>query len=314
VASAYYVQGLAQAEIAEQLGVTRSNVSRLLRLARDEGIIRFRIDFPLERNVAVERRLLNRFRPAGLCDIVVVAREVVPGRDTAATTLLPLARAAVDWLGASLRDGQTLGLSWGSTLQTLVEIARFPRRFDVHVVQLVGEISLDSRNSGHDMVRDLAAKLGGRYTYFSAPAVAATVDDARALLRNPQVSSALALGRGADVALLGIGRYNVGSSNAFLTLARASREEQREADSRGVVGQTMARFFDAKGSQVDLGIHQRTLSLDVVDLLRIPTNVIVASGPEKRDAVLAALGGGWIQVLIIDAALADSLLEPPSRR
>ena len=312
MAYAYYVQGLAQAAIAEQLGVTRSNVSRLLRLARDEGVIRFRIDFPLERNVAVERRLLNRFRPAGLQDAVVVARELIP--DTAATPLLPLALAAVDWLGASLRDGQTLGLSWGSTLQTLVEIARFQRRFDVSVVQLVGEINLDSRNSGHDLVRDLAVKLGGRYTYFSAPAVAASADDARALLGNSQVSSALALGRGADVTLLGIGRYNVGSSNAFLTLARASREEQRELDSRGVVGQTMARFFDAKGNQVDLAIHERTISLDVSDLLRIPTNVIVASGREKRDAVLAALGAGWIQVLIIDAALADSLLEPLSRR
>ena len=47
-----------------------------------------------------------------------------------------------------------------------------------HVVQLGGDLQLDPRLSGHELVRELAARLGGRYSYLHAPAIldsAATV-------------------------------------------------------------------------------------------------------------------------------------------
>lgn len=309
VAYAYFVQEKSQAQIAEQLGLERSSVSRLIRMAREQGVVRFEIDFPLDRSMPAEQQLHARFRPHGLREVIVVAREAGQGStDDGQAPRLAVARAAVDWLAAGLHDGATLGLSWGGTVQTVVDIAHFARNHDVHVVQLVGELSLDPRNSGHDLVRDLALRMGGRYTYFNAPAVARTAEGAQALLQTPQVSAALDLARGVDVSLLGIGRFDTGSSGTFLSLANATNQERTEARAKGVVGQALGRFYDASGAQSELAIHDRTISLNLDELRAIPTNVVVASGSEKREALRAALEGGWVNVLITDSALADAVI------
>ena len=51
------------------------------------------------------------------------------------------------------------------------------------------------------------------------------------------------------------------------------------------------------------------VSVDLHDLRRISTIVVVSSGPAKRAAVLGALRGGLVNVLIIDEALARELQQ-----
>jgi deoxyribonucleoside regulator len=302
----YYVQGLSQMEVAKQLGVTRSNVSRMLTAAREQYIVKFEIAYPLDRDPAMEQRLLARFSKDGVSEVVVV-----PGRDTGvgATShgLLAVGQAGVGWLDKNLKDGQILGLCWGSTVEAMVDSAHFNRRVDVEVIQLAGELSIDSRFSGHDLVRNLAEKLGGRYRYFNAPATTQDEATAAALMKTEQVANALALGRTSDVAVLGIGQYGMDSSNLFLQRACASDDEIREAVDRGAVGQISGRFYDSSGKQLDLAINRRIISLDLEDLRDIDTVVAVASGPFKAEAVSAAIRGGLVNVLIVDSALGQAL-------
>lgn len=302
----YYIQGLSQMEVAKQLGVTRSNVSRMLTAAREQYIVKFEIAYPLDRDPAMEQRLLAKFSSDGVSEVIVV-----PGRDTGVGAsshgLLAVGQAGVGWLDKNLQDGQTLGLSWGSTVEAMVDSAHFNRRVDVEVVQVAGELSLDSRFSGHDLVRNLAEKLGGRYRYFNAPATAPDETTAAALMKTEQVANALALGRTSDVAVLGIGQYGMESSNLFLQRAGASDDEIREAVDLGAVGQISGRFYDSAGKQLDLAINRRIISLDLDDIRDIDTVVAVASGPFKVEAVSAAIRGALVNVLIVDSALGHAL-------
>ncbi len=306
----YYVQGLSQMEVAKQLGVTRSNVSRMLTAAREQYIVKFEIAYPLNRDPALEQRLLARFSEEGLSEVIVV-----PGRETGVGTashgLLAVGQAGCDWLDKNLQDGQTLGLCWGSTVEAMVDSAHFNRRVDVEVVQLAGELSIDSRFSGHDLVRNLAEKLGGRYRYFNAPATTQDEAAAAALVQTEQVANALALARTSDVAVLGIGEYGKDSSNLFLQRAGASEDEVQEAVHLGAVGQISGRFYDRSGKQLDLSINRRIISLDLDDLKGINTVVAVASGSTKAEAVSAAIRGGLVDVLIVDSALGSALEAVP---
>lgn len=302
----YYVQDLSQMEIAKQLGVTRSNVSRMLTAAREQYIVKFEIAYPLNRDPAMEQRLLAKYSGEGVTEVVVV-----PGRETGVGTashgLLAVGQAGCDWLDKNLRDGQTLGLCWGSTVEAMVDSAHFNRRVDVEVVQLAGELSIDSRFSGHDLVRNLAEKLGGRYRYFNAPATTQDEATAASLMKTEQVANSLALGRTSDVAVLGVGQYGMSSSDLFLQRAAASDDEIREAVELGAVGQISGRFYDREGKQLDLSINRRIISLDLDDLRDIPTVVTVASGDHKTEAVSAAIKGGLVNVLIVDSALGQAL-------
>lgn len=302
----YYVQGLSQMDVAKQLGVTRSNVSRMLTAAREQYIVKFEIAYPLDRDLMMEQRLLKKFSGEGVSEVIVV-----PGREDgegiSSHGLLAVGQAGCDWLDQNLKDGQLLGLCWGSTVEAMVASAHFNRRVDVEVVQLAGELSIDSRFSGHDLVRNLAEKLGGRYRYFNAPATTQDEATAVALVQTEQVASALALARTSDVAVLGIGQYGLDSSNLFLQRAGASDTEVREAVELGAVGQISGRFYDSSGKQLDLSINRRIISLDLDDLSAIESVVVVASGKSKAQAVRGAIRGGLVNVLIVDSSLGHSL-------
>lgn len=306
----YYVQDLSQKEVARRLGTSQSNVSRLMRAAREQGVVTFEIAYPIGRELEIEDALRARFHDFGVRDVVVAQASTSDPDDVdEQAACLSVARAGAQWLQDHLLDGQTLGLFWGTTVKAMVDIARFERRIDAHVVQLAGEWSSDPGLSGHNLVRDLGDKLGGRYTYFSSPAVAPSAEEADSLLASPEVSRSLELARQSDVALLGIGSFPTDSTLSFLELARATEAEITEARDKKVVGQYAGRFFDDQGRQVDLELHKRLVSLDLAEVRAIPTIVAVACGTGKTAAVHAALVGGLIDVLIVDPVLGRSLLE-----
>ena len=305
----YYVQELSQEEIARRIGTSRSQVSRFLRAARRQQIVRFDIRYPMSRLADLEGRIRARFEDTSLREIIVAAPAVGREADPVQAGVLAVARATVDWLARHLTDGMTLGLSWGGTIQTVVDLAAFSRKVDVRIVQLAGEISLDPRHSGHDLVRDLASKIGGSYSYFNASAVVPSAELAQALAETPQVQQALQVGRAADISLLGIGKFATGTCALFLEQADITDAERREARQNGAIGQLGGRFFDREGRQAVLALHRRILSLDIDELKRIPAKVVVASGPAKLEPTVAALRGGLIDVLVIDDKLAERLAE-----
>jgi DNA-binding transcriptional regulator LsrR (DeoR family) len=152
-------------------------------------------------------------------------------------------------------------------------------------------------------------KLGGRYTYFNAPAVAANETDADSLMAGPHVANALATARNADVAILGVGAFLTDTTRVFLDHAHVTRAEVSEAQTKKVVGQLAGRFFDVEGKQVDLALHRRLVSLDLDEVRQVKTIVATASGRGKEPAVRGALRGGLVDVLITDADLASALLQ-----
>ncbi len=302
----YYVQDLGQDEVARRLGTSRSNVSRLLRSAREQGVVRFQVIYPTTRELLLEDELRRVFADRGVREVFVASSVAdVDSKSTGHTGVLAAAQAGADWLDRNLREGQTLGLFWGGTVRALVDVAHFGRPMDVHVVQLGGEWSNDPERSGHDLVRELAIKLGGRCTYFNAPAFTAT--DADTLLSEPQAAAALNVARSADLCVLGVGTFLADTTTVFLEQATETEAEIAEARAKGTVGQLAGRFFDADGKQVDLALHRRIVSLDLKELRDSKTIVVVASGAEKCGAVMAAIRGRLVDVLICDSELAAAL-------
>ncbi|HET6813445.1 MAG TPA: sugar-binding domain-containing protein, partial [Actinomycetota bacterium] len=159
----YFVDDRSQDDVATILGTTRSNVSRMLKQARDLGIVEIRILDPAGRDQELELALRDRF---GLAD----ARVLEPATET--DVLSGVGRLAARWLEETVRDGQVVALSWGHSLQAMVRAVDGLSRRDVQVVQLVGGLSaLDSALTGQELVRELSERIGARHRYLHAPAL-----------------------------------------------------------------------------------------------------------------------------------------------
>ncbi len=297
----YFLDDRSQDDVAAILGTTRSNVSRMLKQARDLGIVEIRILDPAGRDHELELALRDRF---GLADVRVF--EAAPETDV----LSGVGRLAARWLEETVRDGQVVALSWGHTLQAMVRAVDGLARRDVEVVQLVGGLSaLDSALTGQELVRELSERMGARHRYLHAPALFGSAEALTLLLREQTIADALDAAKRADMALVGIGAAGIGSSAALLDALGLTPAERAELEAGGAVGDVCCRYYDLDGQEVPSVVNQRVLAVTLDDLRAIPTVAGVAAGPEKAPGILGALRGGIIDVLICDQQAARSVLR-----
>ena len=297
VATRYYLEHQSQAEIARELGSTRSNVSRMLTAARERGIVRIEIARPPARDEATERLLVRRF---GLREAVVHAGEDRGVRE--------VARLAADWLVTGLSDGMRVTLSWGRSLSAVVRSVAPSRRLDVEVVQAGGDLHLSRELSGNELARGLAERLGGTSSYLPAPAIVDSPAAVRELLGTRAIARQLAKARTADVALVGIGGFGSGFAAQLLESTHLDEEDRAAFDRAAPAGDILARFYGEDGRQVDTPLRDRVLALELEELAAIPCRVGVAQGSGKAAGVLGAVRGGLVDVLVTDTATAGAVL------
>jgi DNA-binding transcriptional regulator LsrR (DeoR family) len=297
----YFLDGRSQDDVARVLGTSRSNVSRMLSAARSQGIVEIRVHDETTRAMELEQALRDRF---GLAHVRVAAFQ--PGADARAAA----GDLAAQWLDETLRDGQVLGLSWGTSLQAMVAATSVDKPRSVELVPLIGGLSTaESLVAGQELVRDLAGRLGATYRYLHAPALLRSEGARDALLAEPAIKEVLQRASSADIAMVGIGSVGTGSSNDILEGLGLSPAERQEFLDAGPVGDACCRFFDAAGRAIRGVVHDRVLAVELDDLRRIPVVMGVATGVEKAPGVLGALRGGVIDGLVTDASLALTLLS-----
>ncbi|MGH9607295.1 MAG: sugar-binding transcriptional regulator [Terracidiphilus sp.] len=303
VARMYYVQCLRQQGITERLQIHQSTVSRLLKRARAANLVRISVNNPPGIFAEMEDRLIAQFQ---LKDAVVVdclAEEGSLVRDLGAATAY--------FLETTVKPGATIGISsWSRSLFAMVdalhpgEICRGGK-----VVQILGGVGqVGAEHHAIYLAQRLAALIGASAVLLQAPGVVGSAEARRVLARDASVRVATELFEHLDLALVGIGsmepsRLLARSGNVF------SPSERAELSRRGAVGDICFRFFDAQGRQVKSPLLQRVIGIEAASLQRVKRVVGVAGGRRKTHAILAALRGHWIDILITDQRTAASLLS-----
>jgi DNA-binding transcriptional regulator LsrR (DeoR family) len=301
VARLYYLQEIRQEEISERLCIHQSSVSRLLKRARGEGLVRFSVTAPQGTYSDLEDRLAEKY---GLKDVVVIE-----GASEEESLVRDLGAAAAYYLETTLKPGTKIGVSsWSRSLFAMVE-SLHPGRYcsGGEVVQILGGVgSAGVRQEALFLAQRLANVIGAKPILLQAPAVVATAESKRVLVREPAVREVFQHFEQLDVALVGIGsmdpsRLLASSGNVF------SPVERTELSAAGAVGDICFRYFDAMGAQVKSSLMQRVIGIEPEMLKQVGRVIGVAGGRRKTAAINAALTGKWINVLIVDHRTAETL-------
>jgi DNA-binding transcriptional regulator LsrR (DeoR family) len=290
----YYEADLSQQEVAARLDVSRSTVSRLLQLAREQGIVRIVVRPP---SPAAEMAL-------------ELAQELGLRRATVAPALGPgggpqalVAPALAELERLALGPGDVLAISWGSTVWEVAQAQRFPDLRGVRLVPAVGGMDeVDVRFQPNEIARRVAAASGAEVSFLHAPALPSP-GLRRSLLADPDITARLALWDGLAAALVGIGM-----PPAELGAAPAHIVSERDALS-AAVGDVVSRHYDLAGDPVELPHEDRLLGVSRAQLRAAGTVIGVAAGARKVRSVVGAARAGLIDVLVTDAATAGAALE-----
>jgi len=301
VARLYYEKGQSQSDISAQLDLSQPTVSRLLKRAKDEQIVRISLSVPTGFHPELEEALETAY---GLKEAIIV------DSDDDSQVLRDIGAASAYYLETTLKQKEVIGISsWSSTLLAMVEaMYPRPRPSEATVLQILGGLGNPAaeKHAAH-LTRRLAQLVGGNPVFLPAPGVVGSVASKSALLKDPFVSEALKRFAQVTLALVGIGDIQpsgllADSGNVF------SPRELKSLHKQGAVGDICLRFYDRNGALIPTPLNDRVIGMDLDQLRRVNRSVGVAGGQRKRVTILGALKGHWINVLITDRSTAEWLV------
>lgn len=311
VASLYYGQNQNQQQIADRLEISRSSVSRLIKEARDRGIVEIRIKRPLYRDYELEQTLIDRF---GIRDAYVLLTGNLREPGAALNAIGRLAAGYLNRVLDGLPPGSSIGIAWGTGAFAAANAVAVNQEKQIDVVQMLGSVGApDPLIDGPDLARMLASKLGGRHYYLHAPVLVEQNGLRDLLYREPAVRDALARIDSLAVAITGIGTVQPEASS-FLRTGHLTVAELEALQAQGIVGETCGRFFNQDGQSRGFEINEHVIGIELNALQQIPRVVAMAHGLPKVAAILGALRGRFMTVLCTDDITARAILAAETAR
>jgi len=301
VAWFYYKDELTQDEIAKRLSVSRASVGRMLDRARKIGLVTINLNADHLNSFEVSRQLRHTF---GLAEALIVPdHEGAPTGQHELNARLGLGGA--QFMSTHLRPGGTLGVGWGETVARVIAATSFGSVGPVHMVTLTGGVDAYLRAFLSSKAESAEGETTA--TVMPTPIVASTPELAAALKAEPSIQQVLKQARAVEQAIVGVGTPTADAS--IVQMGYLQPDDVSRLHDQGVVGDILGQFFDAAGNVVKLPIHDRRIGIELADLAWIRKVVGVAGGLAKVEAILGALHGGYLDVLVTNELTALRLLE-----
>ena len=300
IAKQYFEEGLTQQEIATSLRISRSTVSRLLSRAKEVGVVQTSIDVPPGIFPEMERSLENKW---DLLEVIVIETRDYEDTDGVA---LELGLAAAGYLERTIQKKDTIGFAWGTTMKSMVDAMQPLKVSGVRIFQMNGGLTPQMTDiHGTSLTRKLADRLGGEGYMLQAPGVVDSPETQKILMNDTHVRQVFDMAQEASMAFLGIG--TIADDTLWGRAGLFSEDVIVELEKLNAVGDIMSRYYDGSGRMVQSSLCQRVVGIPIEQLQSIKRRIGVAGGRNKYNAILGALRGRYINVLITDHLTAQKL-------
>lgn len=301
VAWLYYSANLTQQVIADRLGLNRVRVNKLLGEAREKGIITIQFNMAYCNEFRLEESLCTKY---GLKNVILV-----PTIDDKHELKRAIGQAAANFLDNILTTNDVLATAWGTTVYEVAYRLKPRRKLEnLLVTQLMGALS---NSPDHPNPPDIAKMISEKYKAGFQPLFAPIIVDNKAirdaLLSDQSIKRMFEIARSATKALVGIGP--VDTQSTFVRAGYLKPDYIEILKSHGAIGDIVGRYYDIQGNPVASTVDERAVSLNLSDIRNIDMVIGVAGGQDKAMAILGALKGGLIDVLVTDEATAERVLD-----
>ncbi|WP_346222330.1 sugar-binding transcriptional regulator [Heyndrickxia faecalis] len=299
VAEFYYQLNYSQQQISEHLKISRPTVSRLLQYAREKGYVQIKIADPFVDLQQLEQQLAEKYHLKEAC----VAFS--PASDPA-TILHYVSIRAAEYVSGLIRNGMSIGISWGSTIYEVA--AKLPKMHvkGAEVVQLKGGTSFSHVNTyAWETLMLFGNALQTLPVYFPLPLLFEKAEAMEIVMQDQSIQKIIEKGREAQAAIFTVGAAD---EEALLFKLGYFTEAEKEKLMEKAVGDVCSRFIDRNGEICDTTINKRTVSIELAELRKKEWSILVAGGRRKVLPAHTALTAGYANVLITDQHTAKQLL------
>lgn len=298
IAHRFYVEGRSKIEIADEFGISRFKVARVLDWARDSGLVRIEFELPVPVDVKLSDEVAAAY---GLDSCFVLDAAASEGERPEVRRRIGAVAARL--LSETVTEHDVLGLSWARSVNVMTEAVRKLARCPV--VQLCGvQAGIDTRDRSVETVSRLAATSGADAYPIYGPLVLPDRRTTEILRRQPGIAETFGKFKQLTKAVVSIGAWLPGESTVYDSV----HPDEREAITRrGAKAEVAARLFDGDGKPMDTGLAHHVLAITTEDLLRVPEVIALGYTAPKAEAIDAVLRSGLVSTLITDTPAAKRL-------
>lgn len=299
IAALYFLEQVTQEELAKRFAMSRAKIGRLLKRAREEGIVEITVRPHPSAVSEMEEEFRQRF---GLSRLLISTDHRDP--DTQRSAVASLVAA---YLNRVLDDGMIVAVGMGHNVGAVADNITSPAPRAVTFVSAIGGSMRAGGYMNPDHIcRRLAARFGGESETLYAPALVANPELKAALIGQDTVKHTLDRARRADLALIGVG--DVSEDSNMVRMGWFSPSEVAEARLSGTIGDMMGYdFIDIEGRPSNTAMQGRIIGLTMAELCRIPDVIAIASETTKAAGILGALRTGTINTLATSTSNAHTV-------
>lgn len=303
VSQMYYEDEIKQDKIAKELGIYRTTISRLLKKAREEGIVKIQINKKLLKTYETEQKLINTF---GLKEAIVVPVDI---KESKQAKLRAIGKAAAQFMNRIIKDNDVIGLSWGSSLAATINELTATKEIKGIFVPIVGGPAgkLKSEYHVNTLVYKAAQIFNCDSKLIDYPVIFENKETAKIIRQSNYYKRFSELWNQVTVAFVGIGSPALATGSIWSDFYGTAFNE--ELEHLNVAGDICSNFYNLRGEIVPTSISEQVLSIKLELLKNTRYTVGIAESPEKVSGILGALNGCYINSLVTTEETANLILQ-----
>ena len=303
IANLYYKDNLKQESISRKLKVSKYQVNRILKRAIKSGVVQINIIDPTINISSLEEKLEKKFN---LKRAIVVENFGLSDLELKSK----LGQAAAKYLLEIIKDRDVIGISWGTTINEVINYLPSKIGKLVEIVQITGgshELSINL--NCHDITRRFASKFGIEPHLLYAPAIVDSKKMHDLLINETSIKKTFEYFSKLTIAIVGIGAMYPKIISTLIKTGHISNSDLKSLKKSKAVGDVYSHFFDIGGKVCDSNLSGRLVAMPVEDLLKVPYSVGIAGGKLKAEAILGAIRGNYINIIVTDSTAAEKILK-----
>jgi DNA-binding transcriptional regulator LsrR (DeoR family) len=290
--------------VARRLGTSRSTVSRLLKSAREQGIVSITLSDPSRDCEGIAALIRDSFG----VNVTVVP---LPHETDEVERLTLVAAEAAQILGRWIGSSMVLAVAWGNTTAAIAQELKPKAVRGSVVVQLNG--AANTRTSGVSYTAALLSRFARAFNAsvldFPVPTFFDLAATKEMMWRERSVTRVLEAQSKADVAVMSVGSLEGTLPSHVYAAGYLDSRDMKTLRREKVVGDVCTVFIRADGSWEDIELNRRASGPTPSQLHAIPRRLLVVAGDAKVDGLLGALRAGVATDLVLDDRTASLLVQ-----
>jgi len=295
----FYNEGLSQIEIGAKMGMSRWKVGRVIKDARERGLITITINHPQIDLTETEIKIANKF---GIKQAIAVAINEFSGEPP----LDQIGAAGAQYLASIIHRYRVLGVTWGLTMSHVAKYLPNIETVRLELAQIGGGLGIIEGTDNPALTTMLGQKMAANAHVIQALIIVRDKSIRDTLIEETKIRQTLEIAKKADIVMFGVGL--VGPESLLWQSGFLGPQDAAILKKAGAVGAICGRFFNGQGRQCWQDLADRTIGLSLNELRSIKHKILIAAGKEKLQGILGALEGDLVDVLIVDTETAQCLL------